>query len=450
MSFRCRAHYKRSALLRDSERLELVVPLVAGVSEVRFALALNSSLLNSWPTEPLALAGLIDPPLESTSSRGAPSQASPATPSSAAPARAEPGRGTLSDAAAIDDEVLVAEAIEVSEESGAQLSPDSAANEVADPSFGIIRVSPQTTPSPPLPPPHSASSPPIDALLDENDKDSQQHSRVALASAPNAPVRLRATVCSAASSRPLWLVHQQEECDLPEMHELPQAAISCTSSTICSANAPTLEARAVSVFGGRIVRSTRSLSLVHMHMPRPRAESSNPSLLEQSGESDVPLRVDCVFVAQSASLLVAREAAADEQLGSHSPAAHTSPSVSNLRLPLVPIEEAASTPPAGAGSLLQSAAARAPADVPAPSHTVEVQVEAEARDAPPEYSASAPIFSPETRAEAEAEAVAEKEEESDSEDEADGEESRDQISFRCSSRQSSQSQSQSQGVRCCC
>ena len=117
----------------------------------------------------------------------------------------------------------------------------------------------------------------------------------------------------------------------------------------------------VSAFDGHQHLSSRRLSFPHVQ--RPHAESSNPSLLEQSGESDLPLQVECVFVAHSSALHTAREAAADEPLEEklQPPPAY----VPDSRQPL---EEAAPSPDVGFVNLTPPLAI---ADVMAPSHTTE-------------------------------------------------------------------------------
>ena len=354
----CRNHYRRSALLRDAEQLELVVPLVAGLSEVRFALALNSSLLNSWPAESLALAGLVDAPLPSPR----PSPAPAANPSAAA---AAPHEQTPLFAAAAsasnrssalgsafgelpEEEVLVAEAVEVevSEKPPGLTGPVAMASSHAEriPSGLQIVPSPQATPSPIACNPQAVSP-----------------------AASIAKIPSRATLLSAASSQPLWLVYEQEECGLlpTELHELPRVASSSTTGSSADASLSVLSV-CVLVFGGHQNLSSRRLSFPHVQ--RPRAESSNPSLLEQSGESDLPLRVECVFVAHSSALHLAREAAADESLEEklQSPSAH----VPDSRQPLVPIEEAALSPAVASVNLTQSLAI-ADDTAPSQSHTTE-------------------------------------------------------------------------------
>jgi hypothetical protein len=57
------SYYHRTALLRDLERLEVAQRLLIGLEPVRLVLAANSSLLNTWPSSTLMLAGLWAPPL---------------------------------------------------------------------------------------------------------------------------------------------------------------------------------------------------------------------------------------------------------------------------------------------------------------------------------------------------------------------------------------------------
>ncbi|KAJ6641832.1 Pleckstrin likey domain-containing family M member 3 [Pseudolycoriella hygida] len=57
-------YYKKHALLRDSDRLELIEGLLTGIeTEITFSLPLNSSLLNQWTDQPLQMAGLYTPSL---------------------------------------------------------------------------------------------------------------------------------------------------------------------------------------------------------------------------------------------------------------------------------------------------------------------------------------------------------------------------------------------------
>lgn len=54
--------YERGAYLRDPEHVDIARKLIGGVEMLQFRLAVNSSMLNSWSTTPLLLAGLWSPP----------------------------------------------------------------------------------------------------------------------------------------------------------------------------------------------------------------------------------------------------------------------------------------------------------------------------------------------------------------------------------------------------
>jgi len=54
--------YEKEAFLRDAEKLDIARKMLNGVEVLQFRLAVNSSMLNSWSTTPLLLAGLWAPP----------------------------------------------------------------------------------------------------------------------------------------------------------------------------------------------------------------------------------------------------------------------------------------------------------------------------------------------------------------------------------------------------
>lgn len=61
--FYCSHYYKKAALLRDVENLELAQRFLEGIESFPFNLPLNSSLLDVWTLQPLLQAGLWTPPI---------------------------------------------------------------------------------------------------------------------------------------------------------------------------------------------------------------------------------------------------------------------------------------------------------------------------------------------------------------------------------------------------
>ncbi|XP_046405631.1 uncharacterized protein LOC124170748 isoform X2 [Ischnura elegans] len=58
-------YYQRTALLRDVELLEVIQQLMQGIESYPFALACNSSVLNTWTDAPLLLSAIWTPPMRS-------------------------------------------------------------------------------------------------------------------------------------------------------------------------------------------------------------------------------------------------------------------------------------------------------------------------------------------------------------------------------------------------
>ena len=58
----CRRFYEKYALIRDPDSLDIIAKYVTGIEIYQFDLALNSGLLNRWPSAPLTIAGLLDSP----------------------------------------------------------------------------------------------------------------------------------------------------------------------------------------------------------------------------------------------------------------------------------------------------------------------------------------------------------------------------------------------------
>jgi len=54
--------YEKGAFLRDPEHMDIARKMLNGIEMLPFQLAVNSSILNSWSTTPLLLAGLWAPP----------------------------------------------------------------------------------------------------------------------------------------------------------------------------------------------------------------------------------------------------------------------------------------------------------------------------------------------------------------------------------------------------
>ena len=54
--------YEKEAFLRDPEHMDIARKMLNGIEMLPFRLAVNSSILNSWSTTPLLLAGLWAPP----------------------------------------------------------------------------------------------------------------------------------------------------------------------------------------------------------------------------------------------------------------------------------------------------------------------------------------------------------------------------------------------------
>lgn len=62
-------YYRKGALLRDVEMLDVVQRLLEGIESFPFNLPLNSSLLDVWTLQPLLLAGLWTPPIRATTTK---------------------------------------------------------------------------------------------------------------------------------------------------------------------------------------------------------------------------------------------------------------------------------------------------------------------------------------------------------------------------------------------
>lgn len=62
-------YYRKGALLRDVEMLDVVQRYLEGIESYPFNLPLNSSLLDKWTLQPLLLAGLWTPPIRSTATK---------------------------------------------------------------------------------------------------------------------------------------------------------------------------------------------------------------------------------------------------------------------------------------------------------------------------------------------------------------------------------------------
>lgn len=56
--------YNKTALLRDVEKLDIVISLLTGIMQYEFELVVNSSLLNIWSDDALILAGSWSPPMK--------------------------------------------------------------------------------------------------------------------------------------------------------------------------------------------------------------------------------------------------------------------------------------------------------------------------------------------------------------------------------------------------
>lgn len=65
----CSHYYRKEALLRDVENLELVQRFLEGIESFPFNLPLNSSLLDVWTIQPLLQAGLWTPPIRATATK---------------------------------------------------------------------------------------------------------------------------------------------------------------------------------------------------------------------------------------------------------------------------------------------------------------------------------------------------------------------------------------------
>lgn len=59
-------YYRKGALVRDVEMLDVVQRLLEGIETYPFNLPLNTSLLDKWTLQPLLQAGLWTPPIKST------------------------------------------------------------------------------------------------------------------------------------------------------------------------------------------------------------------------------------------------------------------------------------------------------------------------------------------------------------------------------------------------
>ncbi|XP_034251665.1 pleckstrin homology domain-containing family M member 1 isoform X2 [Thrips palmi] len=64
-------YYRKGALLRDVENLELVQRFLEGIESFPFNLPVNSSLLDVWTLQPLLQAGLWTPPIRPSASKDA-------------------------------------------------------------------------------------------------------------------------------------------------------------------------------------------------------------------------------------------------------------------------------------------------------------------------------------------------------------------------------------------
>lgn len=62
-------YYRKGALLRDVENLELVQRFLEGIESFPFNLPLNSSLLDVWTVQPLLQAGLWTPPIRASATK---------------------------------------------------------------------------------------------------------------------------------------------------------------------------------------------------------------------------------------------------------------------------------------------------------------------------------------------------------------------------------------------
>lgn len=58
------AFYNKTALLRDVEKLDIVISLLTGIMQYEFDLVVNSSLLNVWSDDAVILAGTWSPPMK--------------------------------------------------------------------------------------------------------------------------------------------------------------------------------------------------------------------------------------------------------------------------------------------------------------------------------------------------------------------------------------------------
>ena len=54
-----RRFYEKSAIMRDSDSLDVIIKYVSGIEIYQYDLALNSGLLNKWSNAPLVIAGLV-------------------------------------------------------------------------------------------------------------------------------------------------------------------------------------------------------------------------------------------------------------------------------------------------------------------------------------------------------------------------------------------------------
>ena len=64
-------HYEQHALLRDGDRMDLLLHYITGIQVYAFNLPTNVSLLNRWLPEPLSMAGVWAVSLEPLTDTGA-------------------------------------------------------------------------------------------------------------------------------------------------------------------------------------------------------------------------------------------------------------------------------------------------------------------------------------------------------------------------------------------
>lgn len=69
MYFAFSHYYRKGALIRDVEILDVVQRLLEGIESYPLNLPLNSSLLDTWTLQPLLQAGLWTPPIRASTTK---------------------------------------------------------------------------------------------------------------------------------------------------------------------------------------------------------------------------------------------------------------------------------------------------------------------------------------------------------------------------------------------